>query len=79
MREEAAMSQGAGRGSGEGGAMRDEQIDRLIASLERIASVLEQVFDGDKKAIRTNDVGREKVYATHLGKKLSDVQTSEKG
>jgi len=38
-------------------------------TLESIADSLKLVID-EKKAIRTNDIGREKVYKTHLGKRL---------
>jgi len=49
-------------------------FERLVKALERIATRSDEVTDHDKQAIRTNDVGREKVYATHLGKKLSEPE-----
>lgn len=46
------------------------ELKHLTRILSRIAIALEKVVDNKKKAIKTIDIGRAKVYKTHLGNKL---------
>lgn len=45
---------------------------RIAKALERIADALAAVvgYECEKPVVRTEDMGRARVYATHLGKKL---------
>ena len=50
----------------------NSDIRRLLSALESIAKSLEAIVAG-KAVIKTVDVERGKVYATHLGQRLSGV------
>lgn len=54
--------------------MTQQNFDRLIKALEKIAGCLEVVTDRKNRTLRMNDVDRAKVYKTHLDYNLRSRQ-----
>lgn len=55
--------------------MTQAQANQLIAAIQRLGNLLEQLIDSNKNALRMFDTERATVYKTHLGSKLSEPIT----